>query len=407
MNLKIAFITYEYPPDTGKGGIGTYTHQMALLLQSVGVVVHIFAGSHSREIEEDKGGIVIHRILCESPQDFRAKVVEVFKKEHEKKPFDIIESAEIHSNALEVKRAFPSIPLVVRLHAPDYIVESLKKRYVPFLYKLRFVLGAIRLGYWDAGYWRNYHFEKDPDFQFTNMADAVTAPSTAMKDWVVENWKIRPEKISVISNPFQPSDSFLNLPVTTGFEHKTIIFFGRLNVLKGLVNATKAMKKIMAKHPEWKFKVIGDDGAGPIPGGQNMREWMKEYLDWFKERVFFYDGVSYDSLPELLKEGEIVILPSLFESFSYTCIEAMAAGKVVVGSNIGGMNDLIESGKTGVLIDPENVDELYRAINSLITDPVTSFEMAKHARMHIMAGANRNDKVLSQTINLYRSLMHE
>src|SRR5690606_13718964 len=99
-------------------------------------------------------------------------------------------------------------------------------------------------------------------YLFTNCADCITAPSEAMKAWAVKNWHIPPEKIEVIPNLFSPSAALLNIPLIQGKENKKIIFFGRLNVLKGLVNATFALKKILAEHAEWKFVAIGDDGAG-------------------------------------------------------------------------------------------------------------------------------------------------
>lgn len=378
---------------------------MACLLAKANADVHVFAGSHFQYSSNIENGIKVHRVFCNGPQDFQKNVVDVFQQQQSLNPFQIIESAEIHANALEVKKSFPLIPLVVRLHAPNCIVESLKKRYVPFLHKLRFVLGAVRRGYWDAGYWRKYSYKNDADYNFTTLADAVTAPSTAMKEWAVKNWAMSDEKIFVIGNPFIPSDSFLKLPVPNAFNHKTVIFFGRLNVLKGLVNATKAMKKILLRFPEWKFKVIGDDGPGPIPGGLQMRAWMKEQLGCYNDSVIFYDGVLYEMLPEILRAGEIVILPSLFESFSYACLEAMAAGKAVVGSISGGMKDLIENGKTGLLIVPECEDSLYNAINFLITNPESCFKMAKEARMQT-SHMGRNELVLQHSIKLYSSLVN-
>ena len=403
--MKIAFITYEFPPDTGKGGIGTYIFHASTMLKSAGCDVHIFAGSFERQGLEIVQDIPVHRVFCSSPEDFKLSVLKVFKVVHEEIHFDLIESAEIHANALEIKKVFPLVPLVVRLHAPDYIVETLKKRYVPFLHKLRFVLGALRRGYWDAGYWRKYSYKNDADYKFTIMADAVTAPSSAMKEWAVNNWAISGEKISVIGNPFIPSEAFLKIPVPKAFSHRTVIYFGRLNVLKGLVNATKAMKKILARHSDWKFKVIGDDGPGPLPGGLQMRAWINEQLSCYKDRVMFYDGVPYEMLSELLEDGEIVILPSLFESFSYACLEAMAAGKTVVGSKNGGMNDLIENGKTGLLINPEREDSLYNAINFLVTNPATCFAMARQSRMQTSL-TDRNETVLQHSIKLYSSLIN-
>ena len=83
----------------------------------------------------------------------------------------------------------------------------------------------------------------------------------------------------------------------------------------------------------------------------------------------------------------------------------MTAGKAVVGSNSGGMNDLIENGKTGLLIDPEREDSLYNAINFLVTNPATCFEMARQSRMQT-SQTGRNETVLQHSIKLYSSLIN-
>ena len=132
-------------------------------------------------------------------------------------------------------------------------------------------------------------------------------------------------------------------------------------MLKGLVNATKALALIMAEFPDWHFTVIGDDGPGPY-GNQSMRRWMQEKLKLFLSRVSFFDGLKYEELPAAIADSSIVVLPSLFESFSYTCIEAMAAGKAVVGSNNAGMADIIQDGKNGLLANPENYRVIYSAV---------------------------------------------
>jgi glycogen synthase len=377
--LRIAFVTYEYPPDTGKGGIGTYTIQLASLLVSNKFDVHVFAGTDKPSYYEELQHVHIHRVHCTGPQDFKINVVPVFSAEQNVKAFDIIESPEIHGNAWEIKKAFSQIPLVVRLHAPNYLVEHLKKKYTPLFAKLRFVLGALRRGKIDVGYWRKYDYLQDPDYTFVQIADAITAPSNTMKQWAVNNWKILPSKINVIPNPFIPSDAFLHLPINRNGKKKEIVFFGRLNVLKGLVNATHAMKKILLEFKDYHFKVIGDDGAGPN-AGESMQTWMQNRLSSFKENVHFYKGQAYEDLPALIADAEIVLLPSLFESFSYTCAEAMAAGKAVIGSKETGMEDMITSNKNGILIDAENVDDIYNAIKKVIVNEALRYSMSILAR---------------------------
>ncbi len=380
--MKIAFITYEYPPDTGKGGIGTYTQQIVSFLSSHSFDVHVFAGSHLRNEKIDEKGFVVHLIKCAGPDDFQNKVLPVFAAENEIHQFDIVESPEIHANALQIKISFPHIPLIVRLHAPNHLVESLKKRYITFFQKTRFFLGALRRLKWDLGYWRKYKNENDRDCQFTLNADYITAPSNAMKDWAERNWNIASDKISVIPNIFIPPAQLLNIPILNEYKYKTILFFGRLNVLKGLVTATKVMRNILLNYPDWKFVVVGDDGNSPKKD-LTMKHWMMLELKSVHHQVLFHEGVSYDQLPNFIEQSEIVFLPSLFESFSYTCAEAMAAGKAVVGSNAGGMSDLIENGVSGFLVDPEDENIQIQMLGNLITDNKLRLTISNNARKKI------------------------
>ena len=345
--MRIAFISYEFPPETGKGGIGTYVKQIAAALSSLSWDVHVFAGSYNPGFSQKKEGYWLHTIQCNDAHDFAYKVVDEFDNYHTIEKFNLIESAEINGNALIIKKKYPELPLVVRLHAPNYLIENLKNRYLPFFAKLRFVLGSVRRFKFDMGYWRTYNKNDDTDYNFIKLANFITAPSKPMKQWVVNHWDMPVDKIKVIPNIFSPPDLLLEIPVLKNCPYKRVVFFGRLNVLKGLVNVTKVMNKILQKYPDWQFRVIGDDGNGPS-AGTSMRAFMKAQLHAVINRVEFLDGMVYEALPEAIADGEIVLLPSLFESFSYTCAEAMAAGKAVVGSQNGGMADLIQHEKSGL-----------------------------------------------------------
>jgi len=401
--MKIGFISYEFPPDTGKGGIGTYVSQIAAAMAACGMDVHVFAGSNEQTSTKLMNGYKVHRVQCNNGFEFREKVVTVFDHEHAAASFDIIESPEIGGNAWEIKKKYPGLPLIIRLHAPDYLVEHLKKKYIPFASKLRFLAGAVRRLKWDLGYWRKYIKESDPDYQFVLLADRITAPSSAMQHWAEKNWQILPEKITVITNIFLPSASLLNIPVYKDYSHKQIVFFGRLNVLKGLVVASKAMKKIIDEFPEWQFKVIGDDGNGPY-AGISMRNWMQKQLKPVIKKVQFLNGIPYDALPEQIADASIVLLPSLFESFSYCCAEAMAAGKAIVGSKNGGMALLLQNEISGMLVDPESVSETYSAIKKLIMDKELRYKLALNARQRILQNFN-SDIAVTQFERYYKSIV--
>ncbi len=391
--MRIAYISHEFPPDTGKGGIGTYVSQAAGAMAGLGYDVHVFAGSNFRTASEYAEGYYVHRIKCEDVNEFRNNIVKSFDVENNIVAFDVMESPEINGNALEIKKKHPGIPLIVRLHAPNHLVESLKKKYIPLLAKLRFVAGSVRRLKFDLGYWKVYNKNEDEDYQFTKLANYIAAPSEAMKEWAVKHWNIPANKIEVIPNIFLPPEALLNIPVIEEAKYKRIIFFGRLNVLKGLVNATIAMKKILKEYPEWQFTIIGDDGPGPnIKWSMGM--WMKNKLAEVIAQVDFKDGLMYEELPGVLAECEIVLLPSLFESFSYTCAEAMAAGKAVVGSNNAGMANLLQNGKSGLLINPYSHKEIIVALKRLIEDDTYRYQLSANARESILHESDAEETAL-------------
>ena len=346
-----------------------------------GANVHVFCGSPLRQGAAIENGYTVHRITCVNGNDFKEKLVPFFAAQHQQLSFDLAESPEINSNALLIKKMFPNLPLAVRLHAPGHLVESTKKQYYPFSAKMRFVLGGIRRGKLELGYWRRYDFTNDPDYQFCMMADTISAPSQAMKHWIVKQWKIEEKNIFVIPNPFTPPKALLQLPIPIKKNRQEVVFFGRLNVLKGLVNATLAMKKILKEFPAVHFKVIGDDGPGPV-NGTDMRTWMQEQLKGVQSQVSFYAGFDYDKLPAAIADATIALLPSLFESFSYTCAEAMAAGKAVIGSKDTGM-DFIKHNRTGLLVNAHEPGAIYEAIKMLLQDDNKRFMLASNAREDI------------------------
>lgn len=377
--MRIAFVSYEFPPDNGKGGIGTYLQQVAGSLAEEGWDVHVFAASSYREAKENTGSYFVHWVQCNNPAGFTEKVIAPFSEEHEQRAFEILECPEIHSNGSLIKKKYPDLPMVVRLHGPNCLVEELKNHYLSFFSKLRFVAGSLKKFKPDAGYWRSYRREKDPEYVFSMMAQQLSAPSVAMKNWIIEKWGLPALSVSVIPNIFNANKQLLEIPVKQTGSGREIVFFGRLNVLKGLVNATLAVKEILTRNPNWIFTVIGDDGPGPDKK-ESMSMWMQRHLQPFHNRVFFKPGLPQEELFGCIASADIILLPSLFESFSYTCLEAMSAGKAVIGSKTGGMADMIRHGENGMLADPLSVKEITAALAELVASDSLRISLGENAR---------------------------
>ena len=398
--MRIAYISYELPPDIPKGGIGTYTLQAAALMKAAGHAVAIFCGSTTRSVHEQAEGADIYRICCADPEDFTEKVLPVFAAAHAGNSFDLIECPEIHGTGRLIKQSFPQLPLIVRLHGPNFLVESLKKAYTSFTIKARYRLGAIRRGAFSKKF-NSYDRANDKDFAFVKMADHISAPSASVSEWAKVQWSISDEKITVMSNPFTAPEVLLVNGVHTGAA-KEILFFGRLNVIKGAVNFTKAMKSVLQKFPEMQLTIIGDDAKGPFkaPG---MKQWMKQQLHSYESRISFYEGMDQPSLYKHINAADIVVLPSLFETFSYTCAEAMASGKAIVGSMAGGMKELLNDG-AGIAVDPYDAGAIAAATEKLIIDRQLRMQVSEKAKQKIQSEFYTK-KVSSQMIALYTSMI--
>ena len=270
---------------------------------------------------------------------------------------------------------------------------------MPLSNKLRFFLGALRRGRWDLGYWRSYDYKNDADYCYVQEASYISAPSSQMKNWAIEYWKINPEQIKVVENPFVENESFKK--ARTNNEEHAIIFYGRLNVLKGLVTATKAMKHILKNNQGWKWIIVGDDGAA-ANGKSSMKEWMQRELKELMPQVAFYDTVAHESIPFYLQQASIVLIPSLFESYSYVTIEAMCAGKAVVGSKDTGIASLVKNNVTGMLADPYNINEWTRAVQQLINDAGLRMRLGDAAYEYV----EEKHRINSDMVGYYKGLLH-
>jgi len=399
--LHIAYITHEFPPDTGFGGIGTYTCHIAKMMLALGHTPEVFTASFERDITEVYEDYFVHRVKVKNLKDFKYKVTDKFTEVHKKKPFQLMECPEIGGEAEFIKDKYPAIPLIVRLHTPGVLVTRLQNAYSPLFQKMRFVVGGMIRGKIDFGYWSKHDKNQmsDPDFLITEKAKLITAPSKAMKQWAVKFWQIDPEKIRVIPNPYLPAHDLLNIPIEK--TSKRITFVGRLNILKGMVSLTKAIPAVLDKHPDWVFRFIGKNEKSHIPG-TNMKNWMQEQLYRHKDAVEFIDWVDNKDLASYYADSEICVFPSLFESFSYVCVEAMSAGRAIVGSEKGGMIELLGE-ECGLLINPYKFRSISRAINKFIEHPELREKCKENARKRILNSfsAKKSGEKMLKVYNLF------
>jgi glycosyltransferase involved in cell wall biosynthesis len=163
------------------------------------------------------------------------------------------------------------------------------------------------------------------------------------------------------------------MPANFNINEFTILCPGRISPEKGQIYLVDALKIIREKVPA---QVIFMGSEDPIMGSVIKKRIRLLNLD---EYVHFYPPQNHDNTPPYYKAADIIVIPSLSESFGLTILENMALGNVVVASEIGGVPDLIENGKTGVLVPPANPQKLADAIIFTLTNDDLQKEIRKNA----------------------------
>ena len=160
---------------------------------------------------------------------------------------------------------------------------------------------------------------------------------------------------------------------------KTVLFVGRLAEKKGLEHLIRAFPEVLSRHPDARLIVVGD---GPLRG--ELEALARELrLD---EHVQMVGGKPPSELPRYYSACRIFVGPSVVarsgdtEAFGLVFAEAMAAGRPVVATSVGGVADIVVHGRTGLLVKPDSPAALAAAISQLFDSPAKAERMGRVAR---------------------------
>jgi glycosyltransferase involved in cell wall biosynthesis len=148
---------------------------------------------------------------------------------------------------------------------------------------------------------------------------------------------------------------------------------GRISPEKGQLYLVDALKIVREKVPAHVI-FMGSEHADMLHALKNRIRQL--HLDEF---IHFLPAQPYESIPGFYKAADLIVIPSLSESFGLAILENMALGNVVVASNVGGIPDLIKDKKTGVLVPPANPQLLAEAIILALTDAHLRENIKKNA----------------------------
>lgn len=203
-----------------------------------------------------------------------------------------------------------------------------------------------------------------------------------------------------VENPID--DVFFEVPQNR--DHGRLLFVGRLTPLKGVHTLLRAFAHLRRRMPEATLHLAGGSPSRVTSGNyfQELRQFVAEA--GLEEAVTFLGKVDRSTLLEEYSKCSALVLPSVVETAPMVIMEAMAAGKAVVSTDVGGINYLVEHGQTGLVVPPKDESALGEALFEVLSDEAQLEAMGcrarEKARQHFHA-----EVIAARTREVYYSVL--
>jgi len=210
-------------------------------------------------------------------------------------------------------------------------------------------------------------------------SDCIVAPSKAYLFDFINLFPKHKQKGYYIHNGVNITELSSNIKTQKDrYESKYLLCIAAHKEKKGIDVLIRAFSQIAEYDTSIQLFLIGD---GPL---RQQNEELTQSLG-IQNRVKFFGERGRSEVIPLLQGCEILILPSRSEPFGIVIAEAMACKKPVVATKVGGIPEIIEDGKSGVLVEPDNQDALSSAICHILNDLDFKVFLAKNGRDRILA----------------------
>ncbi len=201
-------------------------------------------------------------------------------------------------------------------------------------------------------------------------ADRVIAVSSYMKDRIVQNYGVPPEKIDVIHNAVEASE-YGGGRIMFGGGEKIVLFLGRLAMQKGPDYFLRSARKVLEKEKDVRFVVVGTGGMLPQLIDQSISEGIADKVT--------FAGYQ-ESISEYYRMADIYVMPSVSEPFGITALEAMASGTPVLISKQSGVSEVLHH---CMKVDFWDTDEMANKIIGMLKYNVMRDEMRTNGTREI------------------------
>jgi glycosyltransferase involved in cell wall biosynthesis len=180
-----------------------------------------------------------------------------------------------------------------------------------------------------------------------------------------------------------------------------ILTVGTFGPRKGQRILVDAFDRIARDNPDWTLRIVGRPGEKDYFEGVVASEAARR----LGKRLQITGMLPDSSILKEMYQASIFVMPSLREGLGLSLQEAMFCGCACLGTTVGGIPDLIEHGRTGLLVPPDNPAALADALRKLITQPALRRQLAERGRASIIEKGMTRQQMIRRHAELYRSVL--
>jgi len=390
--LHIAFVTTESPyAERGVCGIASYLRAIIPAIVDAGHQVTVFASANEeRDFIAEHGRVSVHHFSLPALHWYAAKVplirslaplplrqlewsLAFYRRVAavaSQTKIDVIESTE--AGSLFLGRI---APLVIRLHGSERIFREYSG--LPLSYSVR---------------WNDLL-----ESYSCRQAAAVTAPSQLQAREISSRRGWPAERIRVIPNPI--SRDLLNTASRfhrNGSTERIVLYTGRLAPVKGIETLLEAAKVVRGQDPSVTFVL-----AGPWQMPRPPEHYGLEANTKSASGIQWVGPQKQSEILEWYKRASLFVMPSYYESFGISAVEALAFGMPVVATETGSLAEILDSKGSGLLIPKRDPLALAGAINQLMSAPARCLDSG--AELPGVVQQFQSERVAAETIKVYEA----
>ncbi len=231
---------------------------------------------------------------------------------------------------------------------------------------------------------------------FSYKSPKLIAVSNSIKNHLMKNYNIEEKRITLINN-FVEDNGVTSLSHNSNLliprDQKIILFVGRFSREKGVDILVRAFR-LLQKNNEKIFLVMIGTGEEEL--------FLKSFIA--ENKLNALTLVPQEDVSRYYKSADIIILPSRVDPFPLVMLESGMMAKPFIGGGVDGIGEFIEHDQNGLLVEPENVEELAAAIKKLLNDPVKASYLGRNLYEKVKLNCSA-EKIIPKYLGLYKEVL--